>query len=44
MEKFRTLKKGKRARKHGFLHRTENRSGQNVIKRRKAAGRKKLTI
>jgi ribosomal protein L34 len=44
MEKFRTLKKGKRARKHGFLHRSETNSGKNVLKRRKASGRKKLTV
>ncbi len=37
-------KKLKRVRKHGFLKRMESIGGQNVIKRRRLAGRKKLTI
>jgi large subunit ribosomal protein L34 len=44
MEKFRKLKKLKRARKHGFLERAKTHSGQKVLKRRKASGRKKITI
>jgi len=44
MEKLRKMKKGKRARKHGFLKRTASHGGKNVIKRRKTAGRKKLTV
>jgi ribosomal protein L34 len=44
MEKLRKLKKGKRARKHGFLKRTASHSGRKVIKRRIAAKRKSLTV
>ena len=37
-------KKIKRARKHGFLARTQTVNGLKVIKRRIAKGRKKLTV
>ncbi|MEK7160228.1 MAG: 50S ribosomal protein L34 [Patescibacteria group bacterium] len=44
MEKLRKLKKGKRARKHGFLKRSASHSGSKVLKRRKLKKRKNLTI
>lgn len=44
MEKFVTLKKVKRIRKHGFMHRMASHAGQLVLKRRRAKGRKSLTI
>lgn len=44
MEKLITLKKGKRRKKHGFLQRTKTNSGKKVIKRRRAAKRKILTV
>jgi len=44
MEKFVTLKKTKRQRKHGFLARSSNHSGQRVLKRRRDKGRHSLTI
>jgi large subunit ribosomal protein L34 len=44
MEKFRKLKKIKRARKHGFLARTKTNGGQKVLKSRRQKSRKKLTI
>jgi len=44
MEKFITLKKVKRARKHGFLVRMRSHGGQKVVKRRRLKGRKKLSI
>ena len=37
-------KKVKRLRKHGFLKRMASASGQDVIKRRRAKGRKKLSV
>jgi large subunit ribosomal protein L34 len=44
MEKSITLKKAKRARKHGFRARSRNVSGQKVLKRRRLAKRKRLTV
>jgi large subunit ribosomal protein L34 len=34
----------KRLKKHGFLKRMKSTTGQNVIKRRRAKGRAKLTV
>lgn len=44
MEKFRKLKKIKRARKHGFLARSKNKSGKDVLSRRRRVGRHSLTV
>jgi large subunit ribosomal protein L34 len=44
MEKLRTAKKIKRKRKHGFFERSESHGGRKILKRRRAASRKKLTI
>jgi len=44
VEKFITLKKVKRKRKHGFLVRMRTHGGQKVIKERRSKGRAKLSI
>lgn len=44
MEKLRKMKKGKRANKHGFLKRSSSHGGQKVLKKRRQAKRKKLTV
>jgi large subunit ribosomal protein L34 len=36
-------KKRSRAREHGFLKRMTNKAGRNVLKRRRAKGRSKLS-
>jgi large subunit ribosomal protein L34 len=44
MEKFVTLKKVKRKRKHGFLVRMRSHGGQKVVTRRRLKKRAKLAI
>ncbi|NQV87941.1 MAG: 50S ribosomal protein L34 [Parcubacteria group bacterium] len=44
MSKTYQPKKRKRARSHGFRKRSKTSSGKNIIKRRRAKGRKKVTV
>lgn len=44
MEKFRKLKKLKRARKHGYIARSRTRGGRKVLSRRRETGRKRITV
>ena len=44
MEKLIKLKKGKRAKKHGFLKRSKSHGGQKTLRNRRTARRKKLTV
>lgn len=44
MEKLRKMKKGKRAKKHGFLKRSASHGGSKVLKRRRLKKRENLTI
>jgi large subunit ribosomal protein L34 len=37
-------KKGKRVKKHGFMARMATIGGQNVVKRRRAAGRERIAV
>ncbi len=37
-------KKRKRIKKHGFMKRMSSPGGKNIVKRRKAKGRKKVTV
>lgn len=44
MEKLIKIKKQKRKRKHGFLSKMAEHSGRKQIKRRRAKGRKQITV
>jgi large subunit ribosomal protein L34 len=44
MEKFITLKKVKRQRKHGFLAKMATHGGQKVIQNRRRRGRKQVSL
>jgi len=44
MEKFVTLKKVKRKRKHGFRVRMRSHGGQKVVRKRRSKKRKRLSI
>jgi len=44
MEKFVTLKKIKRQRKHGFLSLMKSNDGRKVVERRRKKGRKRISI
>jgi large subunit ribosomal protein L34 len=44
MEKFVTLKKKRRIRKHGFFARMSTHKGRIVLKRRRAKNRKNLSL
>ena len=37
-------KKIKRIKKHGFMHRNAKPGGRNILKRRKAKGRKRVVV
>lgn len=44
MEKFVTLKKVRRQRKHGFLSRMASHTGQLIIKRRRDKKRQRIAV
>jgi large subunit ribosomal protein L34 len=43
MSKTYNPKKKKRSAAHGFLSRSQTKNGQNILKRRRAKGRKQIT-